>query len=159
MGAEIVAVGSELLLGTTAGSTGETGALLILLGGTWLVVRNMMNWRIPLSIFLMVFAFSGLLYMTDTSAYPSPLFSLLAGGLVLGAVFMATDMVSAPITGAGCLIYGAIIGGVIVVIRVWGGMPEGVAYAILLGNALAPHIDRLVRPTVYGTGGRREVAP
>ena len=75
---------------------------------------------------------------------------LFAGGLMLGAVFMASDMVGSPMTGAGCLVYGALIGLLVVVIRVWGGMPEGVMYAILLGNAVTPHIDRLVRPTLYG---------
>ncbi len=148
----------QLALGMVSGSTGETSAILLLLGGVYLVARNMMNWRIPVSIFVVVFAFSGLLHLADAGAYPSPLFMLVSGGLVLGAVFMATDMVSAPMTGTGCLLYGALIGAIVVVIRVWGGMPEGVAYAILLGNAVAPHIDRYVRPTVYGTGRRRGAA-
>jgi electron transport complex protein RnfD len=76
---------------------------------------------------------------------------LFSGGLMLGAIFMATDMVGSPITSLGVLIYGAIIGILVVVIRIWGGLPEGVMYAILLGNALSPHIDKLVRPRVYGT--------
>ena len=73
---------------------------------------------------------------------------------MLGAVFMATDMVGSPMTSVGCYIYGALIGLLVVVIRTWGGMPEGVMYAILLANAISPHIDNLVRPTVYGTKGR-----
>ena len=72
---------------------------------------------------------------------------------MLGAVLMATDMVGSPMTSAGCFVYGLLIGLLVVVIRVWGGMPEGVMYAILLGNAVSPHIDRLIRPTVYGTSG------
>jgi len=76
---------------------------------------------------------------------------LFSGGLMLGAMFMATDMVGSPMTGRGCFIYGGLIGVLVVVIRVWGGMPEGVMYAILLGNAASSHIDRLVRPKVYGT--------
>jgi len=72
---------------------------------------------------------------------------------MLGAVYMATDMVSSPITSTGRYLYGALIGVLTVVIRTWGGMPEGVMYAILLGNAVAPHLDRLFQPTVYGTKG------
>jgi electron transport complex protein RnfD len=77
---------------------------------------------------------------------------LFSGGLMLGAMFMATDMVASPITNAGCWLYGVLIGGLVVVIRFWGGMPEGVMYAILLANAVSPHIDRLIRPVVFGTG-------
>ena len=87
---------------------------------------------------------------------------LLAGGLVLGAVFMATDMVTSPITRAGCWIYGSLIGVLVVVIRVWGGMPEGVMYAILLGNAAAPHLDRAAPAArlrhAPAAGGRRDGA-
>jgi electron transport complex protein RnfD len=79
---------------------------------------------------------------------------LFSGGLMLGAIFMATDMVASPMTSLGCTVYGALIGVLVVVIRVWGGMPEGVMYAILLANAVSPHIDRLIRPSVYGAAGR-----
>jgi electron transport complex protein RnfD len=145
--------GSDLLFGMTAGSTGETGALLILLGGAWLVARNMMNWRIPAAIFATVAGLSALLHWTDPG-YPGAVFMLLSGGLMLGAVFMATDMVASPITALGATLYGALIGALVVVIRLWGGMPEGVMYAILLANAVSPHIDRLLQPRVYGTARR-----
>jgi electron transport complex protein RnfD len=144
----------DLALGFTSGSTGETAALLILLGGIYLIARNMMNWRIPASIFATVAAFSGILHLVDADKYASPVFMLFSGGLMLGAVFMATDMVACPITSTGCVLYGILIGLLVVVIRVWGGMPEGMMYAILLANAVAPHIDSLIRPTVYGTSGR-----
>ncbi len=143
----------DLVLGLTSGSTGETSSLLILLGGVYLVARNMMSWRIPIAIFATVFGFSGILHLVDPQAYASATFMLFSGGLMLGAVFMATDMVGSPMTSAGCYVYGLLIGILVVVIRVWGGMPEGVMYAILLGNAVSPHIDRLIRPTVYGTSG------
>ncbi|MHC5212429.1 MAG: RnfABCDGE type electron transport complex subunit D [Planctomycetota bacterium] len=151
------AAAGDLVLGLTAGSTGETSALLIALGGIYLIVRNMMNWRIPAAILGTVAAISGALHLADPSAYASPLFMLGSGGLMLGAMFMATDMVGSPMTGAGCVVYGVLIGALVVVIRVWGGQPEGVMYAILLGNALTPHIDALVKPRVYGTsrGGAR----
>ena len=141
----------ELALGLISGSTGETCAILILLGGLYLVLKNMMNWRIPASILLTVFIFSSILYFIDSSKFPSPIFMIFSGGLMLGAVFMASDMVGSPITSLGILIYGVLIGILVVVIRVWGGLPEGVMYAILLGNAASPHIDQLIQPKVYGT--------
>jgi electron transport complex protein RnfD len=142
---------SELALGLISGSTGETCALLIILGGIYLAARKMMNWRIPLAVLATVFVVSGLLYLANDQVYPNPVFMLFSGGLMLGAVFMATDMVASPITPLGAVIYGAIIGLLVVVIRIWGGMPEGVMYAILLANAISPHIDNLIRPRVYGT--------
>jgi len=142
---------ADLALGFVGGSLGETSSLLILLGGAYLVARNMMNWRIPAGLLAMVAAVSGALHLADPQAYASPAFMLFSGGVMLGAVFMATDMVASPMTGRGCLLYGALIGLLVVVIRVWGGMPEGVMYAILLGNAVSPHIDRAIRPRVYGS--------
>lgn len=142
---------SDLALGLISGSTGETCAALILVGGLYLIARNMMNWRIPASILLTVFALSGILYLIDPEVYPSPVFMLFSGGLMLGAVFMATDMVASPLTPLGVWIYGVLIGLLVVVIRIWGGLPEGVMYAILLGNAVSPHIDNAIRPRVYGT--------
>ena len=118
----------------------------------------MMNWRIPFAVLGTVALLAALLHAVDPERYASAGFMLFSGGLVLGAVFMASDMVGSPMTGRGCFVYGALIGALVVVIRSWGGMPEGVMYAILLGNALTPHIDRLVRPRVYGTG-RVEAAP
>jgi electron transport complex protein RnfD len=118
----------------------------------------MMNWRIPVSILGTVAAISGALYLVDPSRYASPGFMLLSGGLMLGAVFMASDMVGSPMTSTGCVIYGVVIGTLVVVIRVWGGMPEGVMYAILLGNGLSPQIDNLIRPRVYGTVKREKSA-
>jgi len=145
---------TDLALGLVNGSTGETSSILILLGGLYLVIRNFMNWRIPASILATVFIFSGILYWIDPTQYPDPLFMLFSGGLMLGAVFMASDMVASPITSWGVVIYGAIIGALVVVIRIWGGLPEGVMYAILLGNAISPHIDRLIRYRVYGTSAK-----
>lgn len=141
----------DLFLGFSNGSVGETCSLIILLGGIYLIARNMMNWRIPAAIFITVILISGVFYLIDASRYPSPLFMLFSGGLMLGAMFMATDMVASPLTNMGCIIYGVFIGILVVVIRLWGGMPEGVMYAILIANAISPHIDRLVQPKVFGT--------
>jgi len=149
---QVFAADSDLMYGLTTGSVGETCGVLILLGGAYLVVRNMMNWRIPISIFITVAVITWALARHDPVTYPGPLFMLFSGGLMLGAVFMATDMVASPITNAGCWLYGALIGALVVMIRFWGGMPEGVMYAILLANAVSPHIDRLIQPRVFGTG-------
>lgn len=147
---------TDLALGLVSGSTGETSALIIVIGGIYLVARGMMNWRIPLSILGSVFVISSVFYLVDDNTYPSPVFMLFSGGLMLGAVFMATDMVGSPITSSGVIIYGIFIGVLVVVIRLWGGLPEGVMYAILLGNAVSPQIDKIIQPRVYGTSnGKR----
>ena len=145
---------ADLALGFISGSAGETSSVLILLGGLYLIARNMMNWRIPVAIFGAVIALSGALHLADPGRYASPVFMLFSGGLMLGAMFMATDMVGSPMTSRGCYLYGALIGLVTVVIRTWGGLPEGVMYAILLGNAVTPHLDRWTRPRIYGARGK-----
>lgn len=141
---------NDLAMGLIGGSTGETSGVLILLGGAYLIARNMMNWRIPAGIFAAVGVASGALHAIDPQSYASPLFMWFSGGLMLGAMFMATDMVASPMTSLGCFLYGALIGLIVVAIRVWGGMPEGVMYAILLGNAVSPLIDNWIQPRVYG---------
>lgn len=143
----------ELLLGNVSGSTGETCAVLILLGGIYLAVRRMMDWRIPVGILVSVFLISGLFYLIDPTK-PPPLFMLFSGGLMLGAVFMATDMVTSPVTPKGVWIYSIVVGGLTVFIRIWGGLPEGVMYAILLGNAITPLLNHVTQPTVYGVRRR-----
>ena len=147
---------SELLLGTTSGSIGETSAVLILLGGVYLVARGKMSWRIPVAVLLTVAVASAGLQWMDSERYAGPLFMISSGGLMLGAVFMATDPVGSPMTHAGCVVYGVLIGILVVTIRVWGGMPEGVMYSILLANAVTPHIDNWIQPRVYGSNARWE---
>tara|TARA_E500000318_G_scaffold34761_1_gene34030 strand:- start:4382 stop:5401 length:1020 start_codon:yes stop_codon:yes gene_type:complete len=142
---------AELAFGQVSGSAGETCAVIIILGGIYLIARNMMNWRIPAAVLLSAFVLSGILYLINNELYPSPWFMLFSGGLMLGAVFMATDMVSSPITPIGLWIYGGIIGILTIVIRVWGGLSEGVMYSILLANAISPHIDSIIKNRVYGT--------
>lgn len=142
---------NDLAFGLISGSAGETCAVVILLGGLYLAVRKMLNWRIPVAILLTVFVFNGLLWLVDPDTYPTPLFALFSGGLMLGAVFMATDMVASPLTAKGVAAYGVFIGLMVVIIRTWGGLPEGVMYAILLANAVSPHIDKLFQNRVYGT--------
>lgn len=141
----------DLLTGAIGGSAGETSAVVITVCGSYLALRNFLNWRIPASIFLTVFVLSGALWLLDASRYPSPVFMLFSGGLMLGAWFMATDMVTSPVTSKGCWIFGAGIGALVVLIRLWGGLPEGVMYAILLMNAMVPYINQWTQPRVFGT--------
>jgi Na+-translocating ferredoxin:NAD+ oxidoreductase subunit D len=140
----------DLLVGTTGGSLGETSAILILLCGAVLAIKGYLNWRIPAAIFATVAGLAALLHLADAARYPSPSFMLFSGGLVLGAVYMATDMVTAPVTNAGRWIFGIGIGVLTVTIRLWGGLPEGVMYAILLMNASTPFINRATQPRRFG---------
>jgi electron transport complex protein RnfD len=139
-----------LMVGNTGGSLGETAGILILICGGYLAARKYLNWRIPVGIFVSVFVFSEILFLIDGEAFPPPFFMLFSGGLMLGAMYMATDMVTSPVTNLGCWIFATGIGVIVVLIRVWGGLPEGVMYAILLMNALVPFIDRATQPKVFG---------
>lgn len=139
-----------LVMGMTSGSAGETSAVLILVCGAYLAVRKFMDWRIPAAMLVTAFVTSGAFYAFDAQRYPSPVFTLFAGGLMLGAMFMASDMVASPVTPLGVWIYGGLMGFLTVLIRLKGGLPEGVMYAILLGNAVSPIIDNLTQPRIYG---------
>lgn len=140
----------QLLLGMTAGSAGETCALLLMAAGIYLIARNIMDWRIPAAVLGSAFLVSGVFYFVNPEVNPNPFFMLFSGGLMLGAVFMASDMVGSPVTPAGVWIYGALIGSLTVIIRLKGGLPDGVMYAILLGNAASPLIDQWTQPRIFG---------
>ncbi len=142
---------SDLLLGSTSGSLGETSGIVILIGGAYLALRNYLNWRIPVSLLGTVAILATAIRLIGGDRYPDPLFMLFSGGLMLGAVYMATDMVTSPTTHRGSWIFGIGIGVLVVVIRIWGGLAEGVMYAILLMNAFVPFINRVTRPKVFGT--------
>jgi electron transport complex protein RnfD len=141
----------RLMVGATEGSLGETAGIVIILCGAYLAWRNYLNWRIPISIFLTVAVLAGGLNLLSPERYPGAFFMLFSGGLMIGAIYMATDMVTSPVTHRGCWIYGAGIGAITVVIRLWGGLAEGVMYAILLMNAMVPFINRWTQPKVFGT--------
>ena len=143
----------NLISGGHGGSVGETAALIILAGGAFLAWKRYLNWRIPLSILLTVAVCSTIVHVFDPKR-PDALFMLFSGGLMLGAVYMATDMVTSPVTNLGRWVFGFGIGVLVVVIRTWGGLPEGVMYAILFMNALVPFINRATQPRVFGTGQR-----
>lgn len=140
----------NLFLGNTGGCLGETSALALILGGLFLLFRRKIDWRIPLGIFLSLSAFTGIFWITDPGKYASPLFHILAGGLLLGAFFMATDLVTSPLSPLGTLIYALGIGFTIGLIRLFGGFSEGVMYAILFMNAFVPLLNRYIRPRILG---------
>lgn len=141
---------SDLFLGGVAGSAGETSALVILLAGLFLALRRAFDWRIPVAILATVAAFSGVLHLLAPERFASPQMMLFSGGLLLGTVFMATDPVTSPLAPRGAWLFGLGVGFLVVLIRVWGGLPEGVMYAILLMNAAAPLLERVTQPRAYG---------
>lgn len=142
----------DLVIGQTSGCIGETSGLLLLLGGLYLGLRRDLDWRVPVAIGLAVLAGASPLFAIAPGHYPDPLFSLFSGGLLLGAIYMATDPVTSPLSPRGAWIFGVGIGALVVLIRNFGGFPEGVMYAILLMNAATPLIDRYTQPRVFGTG-------
>ncbi|MDR1408294.1 MAG: RnfABCDGE type electron transport complex subunit D [Tannerella sp.] len=141
---------TDFLIGHIGGSMGEVSAAALLLGLAFLLIRRIITWHIPVSILVTVFAFTGILHLADPAAYVSPEFHLLSGGLLLGAIFMATDYVTSPMTKGGMLVYGAGIGIITVVIRVYGAYPEGVSFAILIMNAFTPLINNCIKPGRFG---------
>jgi Na+-translocating ferredoxin:NAD+ oxidoreductase subunit D len=139
----------DLLWGQTAGSIGETHAVLLIILGLVLGARRIFDWRLPVSTLLSVLVFAGLAKLIDPSL-PGPLAMLLSGGLLLAAVFMVTDPVTTPTTKAGAWAFGLGVGFLVVLIRAWGGLPEGVMYAVLLMNAVSPHLERFTQPKPFG---------
>ena len=146
---------AELAFGKISGSLGETSGVLLLLGGIYLWARRDLDWRIPVSILVTTMVFSAALGFFDAEKFPTPLFSVFSGGLLLGAIYMATDPVTSPVTPKGAWIFGIGIGVLVILIRVFGGLPEGVMYAILLMNAATPLINRYTQPRVFGRGARK----
>ena len=140
----------QLFIGNMGGSLGEIAAGALLLGFIYLLWKRVITWHIPVTIILTVAAFTTLLWLVNPSRYADPLFHLLTGGLLLGAIYMATDYVTSPMSIPGMIIYAIGIGIVTVVIRVWGAYPEGVSFAILFMNAFVPLINRYTRPRIFG---------
>ena len=159
---EGILAGAEELVTSLSGhmAVGPSPAL-ILVCGAYLALRRFMDWRIPAAILGSAGLTAWLLFSFDATRYPNPFFMMFSGGLILGAVYMATDMATSPVTPRGMWVYGALIGLLTVVIRYYSGLPEGVMYAILLGNAATPLIERITQPIPFGKGafslmGRRK---
>lgn len=141
---------SDAFIGNMGGSLGEMSAIALLIGGVFLLIRKVITWHIPVAVLGTIAIFSGILYGVNPDAYASPMFHLLTGGALLGAIYMATDMVTSPMTGKGMLIYGVGIGIITVLIRTWGAYPEGMSFAILIMNALVPLINNWCKPKRFG---------
>ncbi len=141
---------ADLFWGNVSGSIGETSAAAILLGALYLVARRACDWRLPAGMLGAAALLAELFHQLEPAKYPGALFTLLSGGLLLGAVFMASDPVTSPLAPRGAWIFAAGAGVLVVLIRFWGGLPEGVMYAILLMNSASPLIDRALQPRRFG---------
>ena len=144
----------NMLAGVMPGSMGEIAALALLVGGVYMLWRKVITWHIPVAVLgsMAAFAFVLAFFQGGVSSllYELPAFHLLAGGAMLGAIFMATDYVTSPMTAKGMVIYGIGIGVITMIIRQWGAYPEGMSFAILLMNAVAPLINKYVKPKRFG---------
>ena len=145
-------------LGNGSGSLGEVSAIALSLGAAWLLYKGYITWHIPVSFIGTSAVFAGIFWLIDPTRYADPLFHIVTGGMILGAFFMATDYVTSPMTGKGMLIFGAGCGLITMIIRLWGGYPEGVSFAILLMNSVTPLIDKYTIPKRFGSRTAQEVA-
>lgn len=155
----VLAVGYEadaLLIGAVPGSLGETSAVLLLLGGVFLLYKRVITWHVPVSLLVTLYSLATLMHLIDDQRFPGGLYHLISGSTLLGAFFIATDPVTSPVTARGQLVYGAGIGLLVYVIRTWAGYPEGMAFAVLLMNACTPVIDHFLKPRIFGRDRRGE---
>ncbi len=139
----------DLLLGNIGGSLGEISVIALLIGGLYLIFTKTISWHIPVSVLGTMFIFSGILYLVNPEFNATPLFQICAGGSMLGAIFMATDYTTSPMTSVGKIIFGIGIGALTIIIRQYGSYPEGMSFAILIMNALVPLINK-IQPRHYG---------
>ena len=146
----------DLLIGNNGGCLGEVSALVLLLGLAYMLWKKIITWHIPISILATVFVFSGIMHLVDPELYVSPVLQLLTGGLMLGAIFMATDYVTSPMSKKGMLIYGVCIGLLTVIIRLFGAYPEGMSFAILIMNAFTPLINTYCKPKRFGEVAKKK---
>jgi len=140
----------NMFIGNMGGSIGEIATGALLLGFVYLLLRKVITWHIPISIILSTVVFTGILWIVNPETYASPVFHILTGGFMLGAIFMATDYVTSPMYKTGMLIYGVGIGILTVLIRAFGDYPEGVSFAILIMNAFVPLINKYIKPARFG---------
>ena len=146
----------SLLLGQNGGCLGEVSALALLLGLAYMLWKKIITWHIPVSILATVFVFGGIMHLVDPAKYVFPVLQLLSGGLMLGAIFMATDYVTSPMNKKGMLIYGVCIGLLTVIIRLFGAYPEGMSFAILIMNAFTPLINTYCKPKRFGEVAKKK---
>ena len=137
-------------IGFIGGSLGEVSVVALLLGAIYMLIKKVITWQIPFAYIGSVVVFTGILWLIDPDMYVNPVFHLLTGGLILGAFFMATDMVSSPISPWGQIVFGIGCGVITILIRIWGAYPEGVSFAILIMNAFTPLLNRWLKPKLFG---------
>jgi electron transport complex protein RnfD len=140
----------DLFMGNMGGSAGEIAGVALLIGLVFMMIRNIITWHIPVAVIGSIAIFTGTLNYVDPQAYASPLFHILTGGVLLGAIFMATDYSSSPMSKSGMLVYGVGIGVLTVLIRTFGAYPEGISFAILIMNGFTPLIDKFIKPKRFG---------
>ena len=140
----------QMLLGSTGGAIGETSVILLTIGGIFLIATKTIDWRIPLGMFISLFTVSLVLCLAMPGKFASPIYQVFAGGFVLGAFFMATDMVTCPSSHLGAWIYALLIGAVLAILRAFGSSPEYTMYSILIGNMFMPLIAMYTRPKPFG---------
>ena len=141
---------SDMLIGNMGGSLGEVSALALLLGMFYMLWKKIITWHVPVSIFVTVFVFTGIMHLVNPVQYASPFVPLLSGGLMLGAIFMATDYVTSPMSKSGMIVYGVGIGILTTVIRLFGSYPEGMSFAIFIMNGVTPLINSYMKPKHFG---------
>jgi len=141
----------EMFLGLSGGSIGEMSALALLLGGIYLIVRKVITWHIPVTMLVTMAVMTGIFWVIDPESYASPLIHILSGGALLGAFFMATDLVTSPMTKKGMVIFAIGIAVITVVIRLFGAYPEGVSFGIIIMNAFVPLINTYFKPLRFGS--------
>lgn len=141
----------EMFLGISGGSIGEMSGLALLLGGIYLLARKVITWHIPITILVTMAVMTGIFWVIDPESYASPLIHILSGGAILGAFYMATDMVTSPMTKKGMVIFAVGIAVITVVIRLFGAYPEGISFAILILNAFVPLINTYFKPRRFGS--------
>ncbi len=141
---------TDMLLGIDGGSLGEISAFILILGGIYMLWKKVITWHIPISILATIALIAGILWLINPEVYINPLYHILTGGLMLGAVFMATDMATSPMTPKGQIIFGVGIGLITISIRMFGAYPEGISFAILIMNAFTPLINNYVKPKRFG---------
>ena len=140
----------DMFVGADFGCVGEVSALALLLGLAYMLWKKIITWHIPVSIIATVFVFTGIMHLVDPTVYASPVAHIFTGGIMLGAIFMATDYVTSPMSHKGMIVYGVAIGFLTVVIRLFGAYPEGMSFAILLMNAFTPLINTYCKPKRFG---------
>lgn len=149
--AEQLSTAWDVFIGQMSGSMGEVSAIALLIGLVYLLAKRIISWHIPVSILVTAYLFAGIMHLANPTLYVDPLIHIVSGGMLLGAIFMATDYVTSPMTKSGQIIFGVSIGLITMLIRLFGAYPEGMSFAILIMNAFTPMLNRFTSPRLFGS--------